>query len=198
MLNALADILKVVLTPESDWGKFSQKIIGVIVAAIVGVTIWNVFFNYRFVRHRFGELSVGEVVESKPALRQVIRKILERIKSTNPDIISVWLYSWPDASQLMPVEYVGSSRNPIPLGSFREGDEYPVGAFVLRGCAEIERRANNLACSVNGFEDAWGVVVVVYPDGYEPTENDKRSIHVAARRMGLLLYSNQAHIGAID
>lgn len=198
MLNALADILKVVISPESDWGKFSQKIVGLVVTAILGVTIWNVFFNYRFVRHRFGEISVGEVVERKPALKQILRKILERIKSNNPEIVSVWLYSWPDASQLIPVEYVGSSRNPIPLGSFREGDEYPVGAFVLRGCAEIERPANNLSCSVNGFEDAWGVIVVVYPEEYEPTEDDRRSIQVAARRVGLLLYSNQAHVGTID
>lgn len=196
MLNALAELLKVVVQPESTWGKFSRKMLGLVISAAVGATIWNVYFNYQ--QSQLGEVSVGEVLEQDPSKRKTVRELLERIKKSNRDIESVWLYSWPDARNLIPVMYVGDSMNPLPLGSFREGDELPVGTFVLNGCAAIERSIPNFSCSVNGFQDAWGVVVVTYPEEYVVTENDKRDIKATARRMGIVLYSNESHNGSID
>ena len=84
-----------------------------------------------------------------------------------------------------------SSMNPIPLGSFREGDELPVGTFVLNGCASIDRRVLNFSCSVNGFQDAWGVVVVTYPEGYVQQKTTK-GISRQPLDDGYLLYSNES------
>lgn len=196
MLNALAELLKVVWAPESDWGKFSRKVLGLIISAAIGATIWNVYFNYQ--QATKGELPVGEVIERNPTKRDVIKRLLERISNSDRNIESVWLYSWPDATSLIPVMYVGDSLNPMPLGSFRAGDELPVGTFVLEGCSEIDRRANNFSCAINGFEDAWGVLVVVYPEDYEPTERQTQGIKATARIMGIVLYSNESHNGSID
>ena len=197
MLQALAELLRAIVKPESDWGKFSRKIIGLLVSASIGATIWNVYFNYQLNRNA-AEVSVGEVIERDPNKETVIRELLERIKGSNREIESVWLYSWPDARNLIPIMYVGDSLNPLPLGAFREGDEYPVGAFVLGSCTEIQRRVNNYSCPINGFEDAWGVLVVRYADGYKPTEWDRRDILATARRMGIILYSNDTHNGILN
>ena len=196
MLNALAEVLKAVVKPESSWGKFSRKMLGLVISAAVGASIWNVYFNYQ--RSILGEVSVGEVLERDPTKRKTVRELLERIKNSNRDIESVWLYSWPDARNLIPVMYVGDSMNPLPLGSFREGDELPVGTFVLNGCISIDRSIINYSCSINGFEDAWGVIVVTYPEGYVVTESEKRDIKAAARTMGIVLYSSESHNGTID
>lgn len=196
MLQALADLLKAIVKPESNWGQFSRKMLGLLISAAVSGVIWNVYFNYQ--RTHKGEQAVGEVIEQNPNKKKIIRELLERIKSSNREIESVWLYSWPDARNLSPVMYVGDSLNPVPLGSFREGDEHAVGTFVLDGCAQIDRRVQNYSCSVTGFQNAWGVVVVTYPEGYVITDNDINDIKATARRMGVVLYSNDLHNGSID
>ncbi|WNL51076.1 hypothetical protein SCREM2_gp157 [Synechococcus phage S-CREM2] len=196
MLQALADLLKAIVKPESNWGQFSRKMLGLLISAAVSGVIWNVYFNYQ--RTHTGEQAVGEVIEQNPNKKKIIRELLERIKSSNREIESVWLYSWPDSRNLIPVMYVGDSLSPVPLGSFREGDEHAVGTFVLDGCAQINRRVLNYSCSVTGFQNAWGVVVVTYPDGYVVTENDISDIKATARRMGVVLYSNDLHNGSID
>ena len=42
MLQALAEVLKAVVKPESNWGKFSRKMLGLVISAAGGATIWNV------------------------------------------------------------------------------------------------------------------------------------------------------------
>ena len=106
MLQALAEVLKAVVKPESNWGKFSRKMLGLVISAAVGATIWNVYFNYQ--QSQLGEVSVGEVLEQDPSKRKTVRELLERIKSQQK-IESVRLYSWPDARNLIPVMYVGDS-----------------------------------------------------------------------------------------
>ena len=82
MLQALAELLRALVKPESDWGKFSRKIIGLLVSASIRPTIWNVYFNYQLNRNA-AEVSVGEVIERDPNKETVIKELLERIKGSN-------------------------------------------------------------------------------------------------------------------
>lgn len=195
MLKGVVSLLGAVIKPESDWGRFGRKLIGILISASIGAVIWNVYFNYRI--SQTGERSVGEVLQLKPEKRPVVRKLLERIMASDGNIRSVWLYSWPDATNLSPVMYVGDAVNPLPFGTFRPGDEHAVGSLVLGICSEIDRPLDNYSCPVSGFEDAWGIVVVRYSDDYSPTESQQRGIEAIAKKMGIILYSNRNHNGIL-
>lgn len=195
MLQSIAKLLEAVIKPETDWGRFTRKLIGLVASASIGAVIWNVYFNYRI--SQTGERSVGEVLQRKPAKRPVVRQLLERIMSSDSKIRSVWLYSWPDATNLSPIMYVGDAINPLPFGTFRPGDEHAVGSFVLGLCAEIDRPLDNYSCPVSGFENSWGIIVVRYSSNYSPAESDRRGIEALAKKMGIILYSNKSHNGTL-
>lgn len=187
MLKSLADLIKVIVKPESDWSKFFQKIMLTLVAGGLGATIWNAYVSYQL--QSSGETGVGTVIQRHPERGAEVRELIKAIKDSNRNILSVWVYSWPDARQLIPIMYVGDSYNPVPLGTFLPGDEHAVGAFVLGLCDDLERPFNNYSCPIAGFEDAWGVIVVRYSEGYEITELDRKGVKAISLRAGVILYS---------
>ena len=111
-----------VCAPESDWATFVRKIIGIIVTASVGAAGFGIYYQlYRV--PQLGERPVSVLLSESEEKEEHIRDTLESIKQSNSNIRSVWLYSWPDALQIMPVMYVGDSVNPLPGGSLQRGDE---------------------------------------------------------------------------
>ena len=199
-MKDLYDLLRNVFAPESDWSRFLRKVLGVCLAATLGAVGWSfIFLPYHTKTTETGEEPVSVVIEQYPAKEKAVRRILQLIKDLDPNIRSVWLYSWPDARQLNPVMYVGDSTQPIAGGSFHPGDETAMGTFLFGRCAEVPRPIQNHTCPVNGLEDSWGVVTVSYgnAEGEIPTQT-KRSVSALVYRIGLILYSNDTHSEFLD
>ncbi len=91
-----------VLAPESDWATFIRKIISIIVTAGVTATGFGIYYNV-YKAPQLGERPVSVLLEESETKEEYIRRILETIKQADPSIRSVWLYSWPDALQIVPV-----------------------------------------------------------------------------------------------
>lgn len=118
--------------------------------------------------------------------------MLESILRSDPAIQSVWLFSWPDALQLIPVMHVGDSRNPLPSGTLQRGDEYAIGAFLFGDCVEVNRHFENFSCPINGFQDSWGVLVVNYGDEDPQNPRSEEFIYGVAQRIRNVLYGQIA------
>ena len=185
-----------VLAPESDWATFIRKIISILVTAGVTATGFSIYYQvYR--APQLGEQPVSTLLAENGDKEDYIRGILETIKQSDSSIRSVWLYSWPDALQIVPVMYVGDSLNPLPGGALVRGDESAIGYWLFGDCVELDRNFVNYACPINGQEDSWGLIVISYEEGRAPTMACHRKIAAAAHRIGLLLYSNVIHIDTI-
>ena len=185
-------LFRYVLSPESDWSKFFRKSIGIIMSATLGAFIWNGYIDHTSRGH--GERAVTEVLSESDAKENQVRDVLEEIKRSDPAIESVWLYSWPDALQLVPVMYVGNSINPMPHGSFIWQDSDALGVYLFGDCAQLARPVVNYTCPINGMEDSWGVLVVVYRNGTEVSSSQQGMVAAAARRISLIIYSNNQHV----
>ena len=164
MVQSLVELLKSVFKPESDWQHFARKIIGILLSAGLGTLLWTLYLDLHV---NMGEFSVAEVLSSDSIKRERVKDLLNDLENNNNRILSVWLYSWPDARNIVPVMYAGDSVDPLPLGVFRNTDQYPVGSYVLEQCTPLERRFPNHTCPISGFQDAWGVIVVRYENGYD-------------------------------
>lgn len=196
-MKEFTQLFRYVLAPESDWGKFSRKIISILVSATVGAFGFGMYLQYQ--NPRLGEQPVSVVLSEDKEKSEVIRRSLEALMRADSDIESVWLYSWPDARQIVPVMYVGDSINPLPTGVFSPHDAPLLGIFLFGDCGGLDRNFTNISCPINGNEDSWGVLVINYGEGYE----DEIPSYVSSlaegtgHRIGLLLYSNAQHISEV-
>ena len=194
-MKEFSELFRYVLAPESDWGKFTRKIISILISASLGAYGQNAYTKYT--GSGKGEQPVSVVIRNSRVKEQQVRSLLESIKRTDQTIKSVWLYSWPDALQLVPIMYVGDSVNPIPNGSFIDDDTNVMGTFLFGECAELIRDFKNTSCPINGFEDSWGVLVVNYGQT-TPSERSKDIVESVANRISLLLYSNLSHTNVLS
>jgi hypothetical protein len=193
-MKEIFDLFRDVLSPESDWGSFTRKIIGVaaaIATAAVGVTIYT-----QYALSDKGEKPAQVVLDRSKGKRQAVRRIIETIQRLHPLIKSVWVYGWPDAVNLIPIMFVGESHNPIPASVFDSRDAPNLGYFLLDECKGLDRPFINLTCPINGFEGVWGVIVVTFHD--TPPPSVLSQIEGLANRVGLILYTNNQHSGQID
>ena len=182
-----------VLAPEADWPKFIRKVLGFTLCVSVGAYGWKLYDTSNIK----GEQPVQTVLARSDSRERQVRGLLESLLRADPNIKSIWVYSWPDARQIVPVMYVGNSSNPLPEGSFVRGDEEALGTFLFGDCYQLARGFSNTTCPINGFEDSWGVIVVHYGEGVSQEHIRSRAgiIDASARRTGLILYSNADHIG---
>ena len=85
---------------------------------------------------------------------------------------------------------VGTGPDPMPLGYLRYGDEEAIGHFVLGQCIELPRNFVNVSCPVNGLDDSWGVLIVVYDEA--PPERPN-AVKIVAEKISSILYHNKAN-----
>ena len=203
-MKEFASLFRYVIAPERDWASFVRKLVSVLLCASLGALAFGMYSDHTKPK-QLGELPVLTILEKERDKKEVIRRLMESILRSDENIKSVWLYSWPDALQLLPVMHVGDSIDPLPSGSLQRGDEYAIGAFLFGDCVEINRNFNNFSCPINGFQDSWGVLVVNYDedpcdemaDGkghhhLHGTPQDltrgERTIHGVAQRIRNVLY----------
>ncbi len=193
-MKEILDLFRNVLSPESDWATFFRKLIGLTVAgatAVIGLNLYT-----QFTLRDVGEQSVEIILDSSSTKQKQVRKLIETILSLHANIKSVWIYSWPDALSLVPIMYVGDSQNPLPASVFDNRDVPALGPFLFGDCYRLDRGFDNLTCPINGFQDSWGIIVVVIDGDVGQSTLDQ--IEGLANRVGLTLYTNNAHWGQID
>lgn len=197
-MEELLKLFRYAFAPESDWGKFSRKLIGIIVSASLGAFVFGIYYN-RYQIPRLGERPVNVVIQSDTAKEARVRRIINALLSSDRHIESVRIYSWPDARQLVSVMNVGNPENPLPGGSFVIDDAHLLGLFLFGECGELERGFDNYTCPINGLEDSWGILVVDYGDGSNAEDHRLTNSRAAAaaHRIGLILYSNSNHLGEL-
>lgn len=195
-MKEFIQLFRNVLAPEKNWGVFTRKALGVVLCASVGAYGWNL---YNSSTQPKDEQPVAVVLAESHVRAREVRDTLELIKRADPLIESIWLFSWPDARQIMPVMYVGDSVNPLPRGSFIPSDAEALGTFLFGECYQLQRNFINVTCPINGFQDSWGIIVVNYRDGTssEHIQYQMQHIEAAAQRIGLMLYSNADHLNQL-
>ena len=193
-MKEILSLFRDVLSPESNWGSFIRKIIGVVVASTT-VTIGLNFYS-QFPLSDKGEKPAQVVLDQSKGKREAVRRIIETIIGLDTNIKSVWVYGWPDALNLTPIMFVGDRTNPIPASVFDSRERPILGYFLFDECAELDRPFHNLTCPINGFQDSWGVIVVSFHE--EPSSSLISQIEGLSNRVGLILYTNNHHSDQID
>lgn len=183
-----------VLSPESDWATFVRKLIGLSIAGATAVIGLHYYTQYTL--RDVGEPTVEVALDRSPNKQKQVRRLIETILNLHPHVESVWVYSWPDALNLVPIMYVGDSKNPLPSSVFSTRDAGDLGYFLFGTCRELNRGFENLTCPINGFEDSWGVLVVVLDAPIDT--NTMSEIEGLSRRVGLTIYTNRSHESNID
>ena len=194
-MKEIFDLFRNVLAPESSWGTFTRKVLGVLLCLSVGAYGWNLYNRTK--PKQGGERPVSVVISTSNSREKAVRDLLNAILRSDPNIKSIWVYSWPDARQLIPVMTIGDNTDPLPGGSFVRGDEEALGSFLFGECYSLRRQTVNTTCPISGFEDSWGIIYVRYADGTSQEHVTSRLgiIEAASRRVGLILYSNASHLG---
>ena len=195
-MKEFIQLFRNVLAPEKNWGTFARKVLGVTLCVSIGAYGWKL---YNSTTQPLSEQPVSVVLAGSSVREREVRELLESIKRADNRIVSIWLYSWPDARQILPVMYVGDSLNPLPHGSFIPADAEALGTFLFGRCYQLNRSFSNVTCPINGFEDSWGVIVVHYSEGtsQEHINYQLQHIDAAAQRIGLMLYSNMGHLNTL-
>jgi len=187
-VSVLLTLIKDLLNPGRNWGEFSRKIISLLVFSMIAVLGLHEYSHFRQSTDSF--VPVAERMEKETDTAEKVKSLMNNMLQLHPEILSVWLYSWPDAANLDLVHHVGHPENPLPTGHFWSTDMHDLGKLTLNVCTELNRRLDNTACSIFGAGDSWGLLVVVWdpekkkPPGYAPF------VAGVANRIAHLLYRN--------
>lgn len=166
-MTLLLTLIKDLLNPGRNWGEFTRKMISLL--AFSTLIYAGAHEYYEWMERTDAFIPVAERIEERPKAKEEIKRIMSDMLHRHPQILSAWLYSWPDAANLDLVHRVGDPDDPIPTGHFWTTDAADVGRLSLNICTELQHRVHNTACAIVGAGDAWGLLVVVWdPDKPKP------------------------------
>jgi len=171
-VSVFLTLIKDLLDPGRNWSEFSRKMISLLTFSLMAVVGTQTYLHFRMTVDDF--VPVAERMDTRAKEGEQVKKLMDNMLHLHPEILSVWLYSWPDAANLDLVYNVGDPNNPLPTGHFWSTDMHDLGKLTLNVCTELNRRLDNTACSIFGAGDAWGLLVVVWdaekrkPAGYGP------------------------------
>ena len=164
-MDKIIQIIKSIISPEQNWSAFAMKITGLIVVAVIGYIAFQQYANFTTEENN-QNIPIIEVFEAQPEKKNEVEELVNKLLRSDRNIQSVWLYDWVDARNVVPLMMLPrNSEDLLPTGYFMEGDEYVIGHFVLSQCTSLDREISNIACPIMSSEDAWGVLVVTYPNG---------------------------------
>ena len=186
MMDKVLDIVQQMVSPGKTWGCFFRKTLSTLLVASIGAYGFNVY--QRLERSHWEDLPLHTAIEEGDIAREV-QNYIDSLKAADPDLVSIWIYSWPDARSLIPVAHAGNHTNPLPLGYFLTSDSSSVGEMVLGTCTPMERPAKKLlACPIVTNNDAWGVVVFEH-EADSVRESGYRGIYSAlAHKLSHIIY----------
>jgi len=182
------DLLSKIIGPEQTTGKFVRKTISVILAFLVGIYAWEQYIEHS--SGPLGEHPVHEVVEEKKESRYEVLELFNSMLSSERDIKSIWLYSWNISLNLIPVDNVGNSEDPIPMGVMQKSDKQALGSFIVGDCDTLGGRDDLVVCPILGKETTWGLVVVALEEETRRKDIIRRRAHALAHKVSLVLYGD--------
>ena len=187
-MEKIVDLIASMVSPGKTWGCFFRKTLSTILVASIGAYGFTTY--QRMQRSHWEDLPLHTAV-TEGDIEERVNKYLQLLVAADPSLLSVWLYSWPDARSLIAVAHAGNHSNPLPLGYFLRIDSDTVGELVMEACACLNRPCKKLlACPIIAENDAWGVVVFEHEIGTDrPT--DYKTVYVAlAHKLANLIYHN--------
>ena len=159
LVDKILNLIEKLIVPEKTWGGFLRKSISTVLVASLSVCGYNLYRNHE--RSHWELLPLHTAIEQRSDIKPNVRLYIDTIVRTNPHVDGVWVYSWPDARNLLPVIHSGSSEDPIPLGYFLVEDYMEVGLMSMEQCTSLQRNSLLYACPIVAENDSWGVVVFV-------------------------------------
>ena len=184
----MGDIVKLIkefLKPSAGWGPFWRKNISVLFLAVLFSVGFRQYQSYQQVQ--FYELSAHEVINRYPEIKNQVADYINVLLRGDIGVRSVWIYGWHDARTLTPAVFAGDNQNPMPSNYFWATDATAVGQLALGGCSVIDRPTNIYACPLVVENDSWGLMVVEFEQGVDPSEY-KNSIRGIAHRVAQIIY----------
>ena len=187
-MDRVIDLIASMVSPGKTWGCFFRKTLSTLLVASIGAYGFNVY--QRMERSHWEDLPLHTAIEKGDISREV-EEYLTKLLQSNPDLNSIWVYSWPDARSLIPVTHAGNHINPLPLGYFLLSDAEEVGDLVLAQCSCLERPGKKLlACPIIAENDAWGVIVFEHKLGTKREHGYKHVYAALAHKLSQIIYNH--------
>ena len=185
-MDKVIDLIAAIVSPGKDWGCFFRKTLSTLLVASIGAYGFNVY--QRMERSHWEDLPLHTAIE-KGDISAEVEEYLTELIQTNPALVSVWVYSWPDARSLIPVAHAGDHINPLPLGYWLLSDAEDVGDLVLAQCSCLDRPGKKLlACPIIAENDAWGVIVFEHEPGTEREQGYRNIYSALAHKLSHIIY----------
>ena len=180
-------LLNKIVDPGHDWGHFLRKSLSILLVAGIGAYGFN---TYQRLQHSYWEDLPLHTAIDRDDKKEKVQKYLNRLIQADPNLESVWLYSWPDARSLIAVASAGNHINPLPLGYFWVEDYKEVGKLVMEQCAQMNRPDKIIMCPIMASNDAWGAIAFKIK-GDAP--NHWRAVYASlAHKLSHLIYDSNA------
>ena len=172
-MDKIVNLISQIITPGKTWGYFFRKTLSTILVASIGAYAFNTYRSYT--SSHWEKLPLHTAIKTN-TIEVEVKRYLQLLIAADISLVSVWIYSWPDARSLIPVSSAGHQVNPLPLGYFVVTDAPAIGKLVMDQCACIDRPNKKLlACPIHTENDAWGIIVFQHrhdkkqPTGYKAT-----------------------------
>ena len=181
MMDKALDIVASMVSPGKTWGCFFRKTLSTLLVAAIGAYGFNTY--RRFEAKTFEALDLHEAVLVR-GLPEKVQDNLDGLMRRNPDLKSVWLYSWYDGRNVLPVAHAGSHLDPFPLGYFTKEHALQIGRLVLGQCTAIDML---IACPIMADNDAYGVLMFEHDPA---TKYISPNLAAIAHKLTILIYHN--------
>lgn len=185
-MDKIVDLISKMLTPEHNWGDFARKTLSTLLVASIGAYSFNTY--QRLQRSHWEDLPLHTAIDEGTKLDQV-NSYLSSLIQSDSSLLSVWLYSWPNARSLIPVTHAGEHINPLPLGYFIDTDAQVIGELALQHCSCLKRPGKKLlACPIFVENDAWGMILFHHHIGTDRPEGYKHVYAALAHKLSNIIY----------
>ncbi len=185
-MDKIVDLITSMVSPGKTWGCFFRKTLSTLLVASIGAYGFNTY--QRLERSHWEDLPLHTAVKAGNISDQVDSYLTKLIES-DPSLLSVWLYSWPDARTLIPVNHAGEHNNPLPLGYFLQTDSRVIGELALQHCSCLDRPGLKLlACPIFVENDAWGMILFSHKMGTDRPDGYKYVYAALAHKLSNIIY----------
>ena len=186
MYEKLVGTVTDLLNPGKNWGEFSRRMLSLVLVSSIGYIGYDLWCEFQEQHDK--HIPVAEMIEHHPDEAETVRGMMETMIKAFHEIKGIWLYSWPDATTLDLVHHAGQGNDPIPAGSFHPNEAEDVGKLSMDICTVLNRKEKNTACTIFARGDAWGLIVVVWQEGFDPKSGAFSLVDAFANRITNLLY----------
>ena len=87
-MEGLTKLFRYAFAPESDWGKFSRKVLGILISSTLGASAFGVYYN-TYHKPKLGEQPISVVIRGDKDEEARLRQIVSALLSSDRNIRSV-------------------------------------------------------------------------------------------------------------